>query len=275
MLQRAGLSAKVLSRKVRCLSTTVSTTPTRRVPTFVSHGISGSVARAHVQGRQSVVKSVGQSRFFSASMNRLETDKKVNNTEEQEAVNGENAIENEFKKAEEELKNKITELEQTLKKAQEDLKSEQIKKSKLNDHLKQAMQEAENLRVRTKKDVEAAQNFAIQKFAKSLVGVADVFELAMTSIKVDDVKAKNDSLLTSLHEGMVMTESELLKVFEKHGLKKVNPVGEKFDVNFHEALFQVPDPTKENGVVAMCQKSGYILNGRTLRAAGVGIVKNA
>merc|ERR1712203_1053333 len=77
--------------------------------------------------------------------------------------------------------------------------------------------------------------------------------------------------LADLHQGLQLTESQLLQVFNKHGLVQENPLGEKFDPNKHDALFQIPDPDKEPNTVMDVQKVGYILQGRTIRPAAVGV----
>merc|ERR1712189_119682 len=79
--------------------------------------------------------------------------------------------------------------------------------------------------------------------------------------------------LKSLFEGLTMTENKLQKVFQSNGLEKLNPMGEKFDPNFHAALFMQSSPGKEPGTVSIVNKIGYKLNGRPLRAALVGVVK--
>ncbi len=71
-----------------------------------------------------------------------------------------------------------------------------------------------------------------------------------------------------------MTKSELLKVLERHGVKQFDPTGEKFDPNLHEALYMAPIPGKEAGTVAECSKLGYMMKGRTLRPAQVGVVQD-
>lgn len=76
-----------------------------------------------------------------------------------------------------------------------------------------------------------------------------------------------------MHEGLKLTESQLLKVFNKHGVVMCNPEGEKFDPNIHEAVFQQPIPDKEAGTIFVVTKPGYTLNERVLRPALVGVVK--
>ena len=142
----------------------------------------------------------------------------------------------------------------------------------LQDKYKRALAENQNVIQRGRKQVEDARLFGIQGFSKDLLEVADVLEKATQSVPVEDLR-QNDSLKT-LFEGLQLTESQLIKVFQKNGLQKVSPLGEKFDPHFHEALFQQEFPDKEEGTVAMVSKVGYTLNGRTLRPALVGVVKH-
>lgn len=88
----------------------------------------------------------------------------------------------------------------------------------------------------------------------------------------DKTEAQQD--LFNLHEGLKMTETILMQTLAKHGLHRVDPSGEKFNPNEHEATFMAPQPDKEDGLVFHVQQKGFKLNGRVLRAAKVGVVKN-
>ncbi|KAM3508056.1 hypothetical protein MY10362_001402 [Beauveria mimosiformis] len=136
-----------------------------------------------------------------------------------------------------------------------------------------------NLQDRTQREVKTARDFAIQKFAKDLVDSVDNLDLALANVPTDKIKAaeKNDDLkeLVNLYEGLKMTESILIQTLAKHGLERLEPEGEKFNPNEHEATFMTPQPDKENNTVFFVQQKGFKLNGRVLRAAKVGVVKNA
>ncbi|KAM3459598.1 hypothetical protein MY5147_003654 [Beauveria neobassiana] len=136
-----------------------------------------------------------------------------------------------------------------------------------------------NLQDRTQREVKTARDFAIQKFAKDLVDSVDNLDRALANVPTDKIKAaeKNDDLkeLVNLYEGLKMTESILLQTLAKHGLERLEPEGEKFNPNEHEATFMTPQPDKENNTVFHVQQKGFKLNGRVLRAAKVGVVKNA
>lgn len=116
-----------------------------------------------------------------------------------------------------------------------------------------------------------AKQFGIQSFCKDLLSVADTLALASENIPAEQLE---NAVVKSMHEGLKLTESQLLKVFKDHGVETINPEGEKFDPNFHEALFQQPIPDKEPGTVFVVTKIGYKLNERVLRPAMVGVVKN-
>lgn len=114
----------------------------------------------------------------------------------------------------------------------------------------------------------------IQSFCKDLLEVADILEKATESVPKEEIKDENPHL-KSLYEGLVMTEVQIQKVFKKHGLLRLDPVGAKFDPYEHEALFHAPMEGKEPGTIALVSKIGYKLHGRTLRPALVGVVKDA
>ncbi|XP_062069480.1 grpE protein homolog 1, mitochondrial [Lepus europaeus] len=139
---------------------------------------------------------------------------------------------------------------------------------------KRALADTENLRQRSQKLVEEAKLYGIQGFCKDLLEVADVLERATQSVPREEVRDDNPHL-KSLYEGLLLTEAQMQKVFAKHGLLRLDPVGARFDPYEHEALFHAPVEGKEAGTVALVSKVGYKLHGRTLRPALVGVVKEA
>ncbi|TKA51069.1 hypothetical protein B0A49_11410 [Cryomyces minteri] len=137
-----------------------------------------------------------------------------------------------------------------------------------------------NLQERSKREQAAAKDFAIQKFAKDLVESVDTFDIALTTVpkdKLDAQHSEHNSDLANLYGGLKMTERILMQTLKKHGLERFDPAegGERFDPNVHEALFMTPQPEKEDGTVFHTQQKGFLLNGRVLRAAKVGVVKNS
>lgn len=165
---------------------------------------------------------------------------------------------------------KIADLEATLKEQSEKFTS-QIKE--LDDKYKRSLAETENVRRRMQKQVDDAKMFGIQGFCKDLLEVADILSTATENAPADQLNGQNPPF-ASLFEGLTMTEKQLQKVFSTHKLHIINPAeGEKFDPNFHEALFENPVPGKEGGTVAVVTKVGYKLHERTLRPALVGVFK--
>jgi molecular chaperone GrpE len=135
-----------------------------------------------------------------------------------------------------------------------------------------SLADMENTRHIARTDVANARKFGVQGFAKSILEAADNFELALAAAK-DGAEAGDNEDLNSFYEGMMMTHKTLLKGMEKHGVVRFESLGEKFDPNLHDGLFQVEDPTKEPNTVGQVLKSGYTLNERVLRPAQVGTVK--
>ncbi|KAK4175635.1 GrpE-domain-containing protein [Triangularia setosa] len=135
-----------------------------------------------------------------------------------------------------------------------------------------------NLQDRTARDMKAARDFAIQKFAKDLVDSVDNFDRALTMVPEEKLKSEEKSAhlqdLVNLYEGLKMTENILLETLKKHGLERFDPHGLPFNPNEHEATFMTPMQDKEHNTVFHTQQKGFKLNGRVLRPAKVGVVKN-
>lgn len=150
-----------------------------------------------------------------------------------------------------------------------DLKDQNLE---LLSKYKRALADGENLRNRLNKQIEDAKLFGIQGFCKDLLEVADILGKATESVPQEELTNNNPHLKT-LYEGLKMTEAQLHKVFNKHGLVSLNPLNEKFDPNQHEALFQQDVEGKEPGTVMAVSKLGYKLHERIVRPALVGVVK--
>ena len=147
---------------------------------------------------------------------------------------------------------------------------EEVAKSK--DQTLRALAELENTRKRAQKDREEAGAYGISKFARSLLSVSDNLRRALDAVP-EDLK-EMDERLPNLLTGIEATERELLKAFEQNGIQKVDPIDERFDPNFHEVMFEAPMPDKPNGTIIQVVEAGYVLKGRLLRAAKVGVAKN-
>lgn len=151
----------------------------------------------------------------------------------------------------------------------------------LKDKYLRSVADFRNLQERSKRDQQAAKDFAIQKFAKDLVESIDNLERALSIVPKEKLAApeKTGDLqdLAALHDGIKMTEGILMATLKKHGLERFDPSieGDKFNPNEHEATFMTPMPGKEDNTVFHTQEKGFKLNGRILRAAKVGVVKNS
>ncbi|RIA81818.1 GrpE-domain-containing protein [Glomus cerebriforme] len=144
--------------------------------------------------------------------------------------------------------------------------------AELKDSYLRCLADMENLRERTRKEVEHTAQFAIQKFAKDLLNTVDVLNLALSSVPAEVRNdTQNNPHLVNLYTGVSLTETELLNILKKHGVEKINPLGEKFDPNIHEAVYQANVPDKEPGMVFDVQKVGYTLFGRIIRPPQVGV----
>ncbi|KAG9205348.1 hypothetical protein B5807_05076 [Epicoccum nigrum] len=160
------------------------------------------------------------------------------------------------------------------------LKEQLEKKDKeiidLKDKYLRSVADFRNLQERTARETKAAKDFAIQRFARDLVESVDNLDRALSTVAPEKLKGDNQDL-TSLHEGVKMTDGILISTLKKHGLERFDPseTSDKFDPNVHEAVFMAPQPGKEDGTVFFTQQKGFYLNGRVLRPAKVGVVKNA
>jgi molecular chaperone GrpE len=140
------------------------------------------------------------------------------------------------------------------------------------DKLLRVLAEMENLRRRTAREIADTRAYGISAFARDILAVADNMDRALQALDVE-LREKADAGIKALLDGVELTERELHKVLEKHGVKKFEPVGEKFDPNLHQAMFEIPDPTLPAGTVAQVVQPGYMIGERMLRPALVGIAK--
>jgi molecular chaperone GrpE len=140
------------------------------------------------------------------------------------------------------------------------------------DRLLRALAEMENLRRRTEKQVADERVYGIASFARDILGVADNMRRALEAV-TPELRASADTGVKALIEGVELTERELLRVLEKHGVKKLEPLGAKFDPNLHQAMYEVPDPSVPPGTVAQVMQAGYTIGDRVLRPAMVAVTK--
>lgn len=142
----------------------------------------------------------------------------------------------------------------------------------LKDRSLRIAAEMENLRRRTQRDVADARTYAVTNFARDMLAVSDNLRRALEAIPADAL-AGGDAGFKALAEGVEMTERAMLSALERHGVKKLEPQGEKFDPNFHQAMFEVPNPEVPNNTVVQVVQSGYAIGDRVLRPAMVGVAK--
>jgi molecular chaperone GrpE len=141
----------------------------------------------------------------------------------------------------------------------------------LNDKLLRALAETENLRRRSRKEREDTANYAVAGFARDMLSVADNLGRALGTLPENS--DSGDDLVSGFIEGVRLTERELASVLERHGIDRVDPMGEKFDPNLHEAMFEIPTGDAEPGTVVQVVEIGYVLKERLLRAAKVGVAR--
>jgi len=135
--------------------------------------------------------------------------------------------------------------------------------------------EYRNLQERTRREVQAAKDFALQRFAKDLIESIDTFDLALGAVPAEKIAKAAEGAddvnkdFRELQGGLKMTETVLINTLKKHGLERFDPSveGEKFNPNIHEAVFQTPQPDKEDGSCFYTTQKGFTLNGRVLRVS--------
>jgi molecular chaperone GrpE len=141
------------------------------------------------------------------------------------------------------------------------------------DQLLRTLAELENTRRRARKDVEEAGKFAIASFARECLSIADNLARALGAVPPE--ARGQDDMLKALLEGVELTERELMALFERQGMRRIDPKGERFDPNLHQAMFEVPAVPEQDGQVVQVVQPGYTLSGRLLRPALVGVAKAA
>jgi molecular chaperone GrpE len=144
--------------------------------------------------------------------------------------------------------------------------------AEMKDRLLRTLADMENLRRRTEREIADGRAYAITGFARDALAVADNVRRALDA-PGPDWKSQTDATGQALFEGVELIERELLKVLEKHGVKKLDPQGQKFDPNLHQAMYEVPDASVPAGTVVQVMQSGFTIGDRILRPALVGVSK--
>jgi len=145
--------------------------------------------------------------------------------------------------------------------------------AELKDRLLRTLAEMENLRRRTEREVAESRIYGVASFARDILAIADNMARALQTLRAE-LKEKADPGVKALLDGVELTERELSKVLEKHGVRKFEPQQrEKFDPNLHQAMYEVPDPALPAGTVAQVVQAGYMIGDRMLRPALVAVAK--
>jgi molecular chaperone GrpE len=142
--------------------------------------------------------------------------------------------------------------------------------AELKDRALRVLAEMENLRKRTEREVQDARAYAVSAFARDLLTVVDNLDRALAAVPADD----EDPALKALTDGVSLTSREFQGILAKHGVVRIDPqTGERFDPNLHQAMFEVPDPSRPTGEVVQVIQPGFAISGRLLRPAMVGVSK--
>jgi molecular chaperone GrpE len=128
------------------------------------------------------------------------------------------------------------------------------------------------MRKRTEREVADSRVYGISAFARDILGVADNMHRAMQALD-DELRSTADEATRALLEGVELTERELMNALEKHGVKRLEPLNQKFDPNRHQAMFEIEDASVPSGTVVQVMQAGYTIGERVLRPALVAVSK--
>ena len=143
--------------------------------------------------------------------------------------------------------------------------------AQLKDQLLRALAETENTRRRAERDRDETSKFAVSNFARDILAVADNLRRAIDTVPAD--ARTGNTALASLLEGVELTDRQLQSMLEKHGVTRIVPMDQPFDANLHQAMFEVPGTGKPSGTVVQVLQAGFVIHGRLLRPALVGVAK--
>ncbi len=159
-------------------------------------------------------------------------------------------------------KDKVKDLEES---SEEKLKS-------VEEKLLRTLAEMENQRRRFEKERQEAFEFGGFNFAKESLAILDNLDRAVTSFKNDE-KLKNNKDLDRIIDGIEVVKKDLVSIFKKNGIEPIDSINKKFDPNFHQAMFEVEDNTKETSTIVQEIQKGYMMKDRLLRPSLVGVTK--
>src|SRR5690349_22873797 len=144
----------------------------------------------------------------------------------------------------------------------------------LKDRLLRLAAEMDNLRKRMEREIADTRAYAITKFARDMLTATDSLSRAMLMLP-SEARETADGPMKSLIEGIELTEREMQRLLAMHGVKPIEAEGQKFDPHRHQAMFEVPDPTRPEGTVVQVVQAGFAIGDRVLRPAMVGVAKGA
>ncbi|MDB5588738.1 MAG: grpE [Devosia sp.] len=144
--------------------------------------------------------------------------------------------------------------------------------AELKDRVLRTVAEMENLRKRTEREVADTRSYAIAGFARDMLSATDALSRALMVLPAE-ARETGDATTKSLIDGIEMTEREMQRLLAKHGVKPIEAEGQKFDPHKHQAMFEVPDPTRPEGTVVQVVQAGFAIGDRVLRPAMVGVAK--
>ena len=142
----------------------------------------------------------------------------------------------------------------------------------MRDKLLRTIAEMENLRKRTEREISDTRSYAIAGFARDMLTATDSLSRALMVLPAE-ARDSSDTTIRSLIEGIEMTEREMQRLLAKHGVKPIEAEGQKFDPHKHQAMFEVPDPSRPEGTVVQVVQAGFAIGDRVLRPAMVGVAK--
>jgi molecular chaperone GrpE len=144
--------------------------------------------------------------------------------------------------------------------------------AELRDRVLRTIAEMENLRKRTEREIGDTRSYAIAGFARDMLTATDSLSRALMVLPAE-ARDSTDAAMKSLIEGIEMTEREMQRLLAKHGVKPIEAEGQKFDPHKHQAMFEVPDPSRPEGTVVQVVQTGFAIGDRVLRPAMVGVSK--
>jgi molecular chaperone GrpE len=144
--------------------------------------------------------------------------------------------------------------------------------AELKDRALRAAAEAENVRKRAEREIADTRSYAIAAFARDMLAATDSLSRALMVVP-PEVRETAEGTTKSLIEGIELTEREMQRLLAKHGIRRIEAQDQKFDPHMHQAMFEVPDPSKPEGTVVQVVQEGYAIGDRVLRPAMVGVSK--